>query len=285
MRRWKYLGRVWMVAAFGFMYVPIAVLIAFSFNESKSRNVWAGFSLRWYKNLLGDEMILQALGVSLVVAFASAIIATVLGTLAAIGVNNMSRRTRAVVLNLSYVPIVNPEIVTGVATMLLFVVLNGTISDVLTALLGHEVRVSFGIGTLLIAHVTFCLPYVLFNVSPKLRQMDVRMYEAALDLGCNPRQAFFKVVLPEIMPAIISAFLISLTYSIDDFIISYFNSGTVQTLPIAIYSMTKKRVSPEINALSTIMFVVILTIILAVNGVEAARDKRTARAARREARV
>ena len=285
MRRWKYLGRVWMVAAFGFMYVPIAVLIAFSFNESKSRNVWAGFSLRWYKNLLGDEMILQALGVSLVVAFASAIIATVLGTLAAIGVNNMGRRTRAVVLNLSYVPIVNPEIVTGVATMLLFVVLNGTISDVLTALLGNEVRVSFGIGTLLIAHVTFCLPYVLFNGSPKLRQMDVRMYEAALDLGCNPRQAFFKVVLPEIMPAIISAFLISLTYSIDDFIISYFNSGTVQTLPIAIYSMTKKRVSPEINALSTIMFVVILTIILAVNGVEAARDKRTARAARREARV
>lgn len=285
MRRWKYLGRVWMVAAFGFMYVPIAVLIAFSFNESKSRNVWAGFSLRWYKNLLGDEMILQALGVSLVVAFASAIIATVLGTLAAIGVNNMSRRTRAVVLNLSYVPIVNPEIVTGVATMLLFVVLNGTISDVLTALLGNEVRVGFGIGTLLIAHVTFCLPYVLFNVSPKLRQMDVRMYEAALDLGCNPRQAFFKVVLPEIMPAIISAFLISLTYSIDDFIISYFNSGTVQTLPIAIYSMTKKRVSPEINALSTIMFVLILTIILAVNGVEAARDKRTARAARREARV
>ena len=285
MRRWKNLGRVWMVAVFGFMYVPIAVLIAFSFNESKSRNVWAGFSLRWYKNLLGDEMILQALGVSLVVAFASAIIATVLGTLAAIGVNNMSRRRRAVVLNLSYVPIVNPEIVTGVATMLLFVVLNGGISKVLTALLGQEVRVGFGIGTLLIAHVTFCLPYVLFNVSPKLRQMDVRMYEAALDLGCNPRQAFFKVVLPEIMPAIISAFLISLTYSIDDFIISYFNSGTVQTLPMAIYSMTKKRVSPEINALSTIMFVVILAIILSVNGVEAAREKRTARAARREARV
>ena len=285
MRRWKNLGRVWMVAVFGFMYVPIAVLIAFSFNESKSRNVWAGFSLRWYKNLLGDEMILQALGVSLVVAFASAIIATVLGTLAAIGVNNMSRRRRAVVLNLSYVPIVNPEIVTGVATMLLFVVLNGGISKVLTALLGQEVRVGFGIGTLLLAHVTYCLPYVLFNVSPKLRQMDVRMYEAALDLGCNPRQAFFKVVLPEIMPAIISAFLISLTYSIDDFIISYFNSGTVQTLPIAIYSMTKKRVSPEINALSTIMFVVILAIILSVNGVEAAREKRTARAARREARV
>ena len=282
MRRWKNLGRVWMVAVFGFMYVPIAVLIAFSFNESKSRNVWAGFSLRWYKNLLGDEMILQALGVSLVVAFASAIIATVLGTLAAIGVNNMSRRRRAVVLNLSYVPIVNPEIVTGVATMLLFVVLNGGISKVLTALLGQEVRVGFGIGTLLIAHVTFCLPYVLFNVSPKLRQMDVRMYEAALDLGCNPRQAFFKVVLPQLTPAILSAFLISLTYSIDDFIISYFTSGTMQTLPIAIYSMTKKKVSPEINALSAIMFVVILTIILAANAVDSAKERRLRRAARAE---
>lgn len=280
MRRWKYLGRVWMVAAFGFMYVPIAVLIAFSFNESKSRNVWAGFSLRWYKNLLGDEMILQALGVSLVVAFASAIIATVLGTLA----GHWREQHEPPHPRRGAEPFVCAHCQPrnchrGVATMLLFVVLNGTISDVLTALLGNEVRVGFGIGTLLIAHVTFCLPYVLFNVSPKLRQMDVRMYEAALDLGCNPRQAFFKVVLPEIMPAIISAFLISLTYSIDDFIISYFNSGTVQTLPIAIYSMTKKRVSPEINALSTIMFVVILTIILAVNGVEAARDKRTARAA------
>ena len=126
----------------------------------------------------------------------------------------------------------------------------------------------FGFGTLLIAHITFCVPYVIFNVAPKLRRMDVRMYEAALDLGCNPRQAFFKVVLPELMPAILSAFLISLTYSIDDFIISYFSCGTLQTLPIAIYSMTRKKVSPEINALSTIMFVAILCIILVSNALE-----------------
>lgn len=280
MRRGRMLSRVWMVVVFGFMYVPIAVLIAFSFNESKSRSQWAGFSLKWYQNLFHNEMILKSLGVSLAVALVSAVVATGLGTLAAIGIEGMSRKARGAVMTLSYVPVVNPEIVTGVSTMLLFVVCNGKLSEWLTALLGHEVRIGFGIGTLLITHVTFCLPYVLFNVSPKLRQMDVRMYEAALDLGCNPTQAFFKVVLPEITPAILSAFLICLTYSIDDFIISYFNSGTVQTLPIAIYSMTKKRVSPEINALSAIMFVVILAIILTANGVDAAREKRLRRASR-----
>lgn len=284
MKRGTVLKRVYMVAVFGFMYIPIAVLIAFSFNESKSRSVWAGFSFKWYQNLFQNDMILKSLGVSLIIAFASATIATVLGTLAAIGINNMGRRARGAVMTLSYVPVVNPEIVTGVSTMLLFVVCNNKLSEWLTALLGQEVRISFGVLTLLITHITFCLPYVLFNVSPKLRQMDVRMYEAALDLGCNPRQAFFKVVLPEITPAVISAFLISLTYSIDDFIISYFNSGTVQTLPIAIYSMTKKRVSPEINALSAIMFVVILAIILAANAFDVAKERRLARALRRTER-
>ncbi len=284
MKRGTVLKRVYMVAVFGFMYIPIAVLIAFSFNESKSRSVWAGFSFKWYQNLFQNDMILKSLGVSLVIAFASATIATVMGTLAAIGINNMGRKARGAVMTLSYVPVVNPEIVTGVSTMLLFVVCNNKLSEWLTALLGQEVRISFGILTLLITHITFCLPYVLFNVSPKLRQMDVRMYEAALDLGCNPRQAFFKVVLPEITPAIISAFLISLTYSIDDFIISYFNSGTVQTLPIAIYSMTKKRVSPEINALSAIMFVVILAIILGANAFDVAKERRLARALRRTER-
>ena len=284
MKRGTILKRVYMVAVFGFMYIPIAVLIAFSFNESKSRSVWAGFSFKWYQNLFQNDMILTSLGVSLAIAFASATIATVMGTLAAIGINNMGRKARGAVMTLSYVPVVNPEIVTGVSTMLLFVVCNNKLSEWLTALLGQEVRISFGILTLLITHITFCLPYVLFNVSPKLRQMDVRMYEAALDLGCNPRQAFFKVVLPEITPAIISAFLISLTYSIDDFIISYFNSGTVQTLPIAIYSMTKKRVSPEINALSAIMFVVILAIILGANAFDVAKERRLARALRRTER-
>lgn len=281
MKHGKFAKRVYMVAVFGFLYIPIAVLIAFSFNESKSRAVWGGFSLKWYQNLFQNEMILTSLAVSLVVAFVSAAVATVLGTLAAVGINNMSRRARGAVMTLSYVPVVNPEIVTGVSTMLLFVVFNEQLSRMLTALLGAEVHLTFGIITLLITHITFCLPYALFNVSPKLRQMDIHMYEAALDLGCTPRQAFFKVVLPEIMPAVISAFLISLTYSIDDFIISYFNSGTVQTLPIAIYSMTKKRVSPEINALSAILFIVILAIILAANAFDSAKEKRLEKMMRR----
>ena len=263
--------------------LPIAVLIAFSFNESKSRTVFTGFTFKWYQNLFHNDMVLKSLGVSLGVAFAAACIATVVGTLAAIGISSMNKRARGAVMAVSYVPVVNPEIITGVSLMLLFVVFNRQVSAALSWLLQREVDFQgFGLGTLLIAHITFCLPYVIFNVSPKLRQLDPAVYDAALDLGCNPRQAFFKVVLPQLTPAILSAFLISLTYSIDDFIISYFTSGTMQTLPIAIYSMTKKKVSPEINALSAIMFVVILTIILAANAVDSAKERRLRRAARAE---
>ena len=263
--------------------LPIAVLIAFSFNESKSRTVFTGFTFKWYQNLFHNDMVLKSLGVSLGVAFAAACIATVVGTLAAIGISSMNKRARGAVMAVSYVPVVNPEIITGVSLMLLFVVFNRQVSAALSWLLQREVDFQgFGLCTLLIAHITFCLPYVIFNVSPKLRQLDPAVYDAALDLGCNPRQAFFKVVLPQLTPAILSAFLISLTYSIDDFIISYFTSGTMQTLPIAIYSMTKKKVSPEINALSAIMFVVILTIILAANAVDSAKERRLRRAARAE---
>lgn len=281
MRKSHFFKNAYLCALFGFLYMPIAVMITFSFNESKSRSVFTGFTLDWYKNLFHNEMILKSLAVSLGIAFASAIFATLLGTMASIGINNMKKRTRGAVLTLSYVPVVNPEIVTGVALMMLFVVFNNGISAILSAILQTEVIFNgFGIGTLLIAHITFCVPYVIFNVSPKLRQMDIRIYEAALDLGCNHSQAFFKVVLPEIMPAVLSSFLICLTYSIDDFIISYFTSGNVQTLPIAIYSMTKKKVSPEINALSAIMFVVILSIILISNGVQSTKEKRIERATR-----
>ena len=285
MRRLKACGRVYLCVMFAFLYLPIAVLIAFSFNESKSRVVFTNFTFKWYGELFHNDMILKSLAVSLVIAFASAAIATVVGTLAAVGVNGMSRRARSAVMVLSYVPVINPEIITGVSLMLLFVVGNEKISAVLSALLDAETSFNgFGMFTLLAAHITFCLPYVLFNVSPKLRKMDVRVYEAALDLGCNPRQAFFKVVLPELTPAILSAFLICLTYSIDDFIISYFTSGTVQTLPIAIYSMTRKKVSPEINALSAILFAVILTIILVSNALDSAKERRLDRAARAEER-
>ena len=254
------LQRTYIILIFCFMYLPIAVMIAFSFNESKSRANFTGFTLDWYKSLFQNEMILSALGLSLVLALFSSVAAPVLGTLATIGTHPMSRRSQLIVNNISYVPVVNPEIITGVSLMLLFVMAQNFG-------LGGDGGL-FGWPTLLIAHITFNVPYVLFNVGPKLRQLDPSLYNAALDLGCTPRQAFFKVILPQLTPAILSAFLICLTYSIDDFMISYFNSGTMQTLPIAIYSMTRKKVSPEINALSAVMFCVILAIILISNAAD-----------------
>ena len=270
------LMRTYVILVFCFMYLPIAVMIAFSFNESKSRSNFTGFTLGWYKSLFHNEMILSALGLSLVVALIAAVVATVVGTAAAIGINAMGKRSQAVINNISYMPVVNPEIITGVSLMLLFVVVKDGIAWANQNLGWTLPENIFGLPTLLIAHISFCLPYVIFNVSPKLRQLDVRVYEAALDLGCNPKQAFFKVVLPELAPAILSAFLICLTYSIDDFLISYFTSGTTQTLPIVIYSMTRKKVSPEINALSTVMFLVILAIILFYNYLDGRREARKA---------
>ena len=270
------LQRVYLVLLFSFMYVPIAVMAVFSFNESKSRTIFTGFTFKWYKSLFHNEMILSALGLSLVVALIAAVVATVVGTAAAIGINAMGKRSQAVINNISYMPVVNPEIITGVSLMLLFVVAKDGIAWANQNLGWALPENIFGLPTLLIAHISFCLPYVIFNVSPKLRQLDARVYEAALDLGCNPKQAFFKVVLPELAPAILSAFLICLTYSIDDFLISYFTSGTTQTLPIVIYSMTRKKVSPEINALSTVMFLVILAIILVYNYLDGRREARKA---------
>lgn len=267
------LMRTYIIMVFGFLYLPIAVLIAYSFNESKSRTVFSGFTLDWYRSLFHNEMILSALGLSLVLALVSSVVATVLGTLATIGINSMSRKAQLVINNISYVPVVNPEIITGVSLMLLFVLCN-------KFGLGGENGL-FGWTTLLISHITFNVPYVIFNVGPKLRQLDPSLYNAALDLGCTPRQAFFKVIMPQLSPAIVSAFLICLTYSIDDFIVSYFNSGTKQTLTTAIYSMTRKKVSPEINALSAIMFLVILAIILISNYADSRAYKKTQAAIRK----
>ena len=209
------------------------------------------------------------------VALISAIIATVLGTAASLGIASMGRKSRLLVTNITYIPVVNPEIITGISLMLLFVAYQRFAGGL--DFLPDNIM---GLPTLLIAHIAFNVPYVIFNVTPKLKQLDIKLYEAALDLGCDPKQAFFKVILPEISPAILSAFLICLTYSIDDFMISYFNCGTVETLPIAIYSMTRKKVSPEIYALSTIMFVVILTIILVSNAMESRGYRRDQRALR-----
>ena len=268
----RLLQRTYLILIFCFMYLPIAVMILFSFNESKSRALWTGFTLGWYKSLFHNDMILSALALSLVLALVSSVIATVLGTLATIGINSMGRKTQLLINNISYVPVVNPEIITGVSLMLLFVMAQ-------RFGVGGEGGV-FGWPTLMIAHITFNVPYVIFNVGPKLRQLDPSIYNAALDLGCTPKQAFFKVIMPQLTPAILSAFLICLTYSIDDFMISYFNSGTMQTLPIAIYSMTRKKVSPEINALSAVMFIVILSIILISNHLDSIQYKRAQTAVR-----
>lgn len=239
-----------------FLYAPIAVLIVFSFNSSKSRALWMGFTLDWYKKVFTNDMILSSLANTIIIAVISTIFATIIGTLAAIGINAMNRWVKSLVLNITYMPIINPEIVTGVSLMLLFVFIRDRMG----------VPLEMGFITLVLAHITFSIPYVILNVLPKLRQMDKNIYDAALDLGCSPTLAFVKVVIPEIMPGIVSGFLMAFTFSLDDFIISYFVSGTsFSTLPITIYAMTRKKVSPEINALSTMIFLVVLLVLAVSN--------------------
>ncbi|MBQ9902399.1 MAG: ABC transporter permease [Clostridia bacterium] len=251
----KILSKIYTGLIFLFLYAPIVVLIIFSFNQSKSRSVWKGFSLRWYENLFRDHMILEALWTSIEVAVIAAIVSTVIGTAAAVGLKKMNKGLRSVMLTLNNIPMVNPDIVTGISMMLLFVAVFST-----TGLFRP------GFGTLVAAHITFCIPYVILSVLPKLNQMNPSIYEAAQDLGCPPFLAFMKVVLPEIMPGIITGMMMAFTLSLDDFVISYFTSGsTAQTLPMVIYSMTKRRISPKINALSALMFVIVLTLLVVIN--------------------
>lgn len=250
-----------MTLIFVFLYAPIFVLVAFSFNNSKSRVVWSGFTFKWYSILFENQEILSAFYNTLIIASAAAVIATVLGTAAAVGIIKSKKWSRQIIMNVTNLPMINPEIVTGVSLMLLFVFLYN-----------HFGILKPGILTLILAHATFCLPYVILSVIPKLRQMDENIYEAAMDLGCHPLQAFLKVVLPQITPGIITGMIISFTMSIDDFVISYFTSGTTQTLPIAVYSMTRKIVSPEINALSTVLFLVVFVLLIVIN-LRQAKDK------------
>lgn len=252
----KLVSRLYTVLIFLFLYAPILVLIVFSFNdtETSSRTVFSGFSLRWYQKLFEDRLILEALRNTLFIAVVAALVSTALGTLAAVAISGMKKLPRRVFMDITNFPMVNPEIVTGVSLMLLFVFAVG--------LFGGR---SLGMGSLIASHITFCLPYVILSVLPKLRQMDPNLYEAAQDLGCPPAQAFFRVVLPEILPGVVTGLIMSFTLSIDDFVISYFTSGTTQTLPIYIYSMTRKRVSPEINALSTVLFLVVMALLIVVN--------------------
>jgi len=254
-------GRVYTALIMFFLYAPILVLIVFSFNSSKSRTIWTGFTFDWYRQLFSDAPILNSFYTTITVSVIAAVVATVAGTFAAVGFFNMRRRWRSPLMSVNNIPMINADIVTGVAMCLLFVSV------------GSILKLSLGFGTLLIAHITFNIPYVILSVMPKLHQLDENLVDAAMDLGCTWMKAFRRVIVPEIMPGIINGLIIAFTMSIDDFVISYFTAGSnVMTLSMQIYSMTRKRVSPEINALSTILFASILALLLVVNVRQSRQD-------------
>ena len=269
-------SKIYMYILYTFLYLPILVLIVFSFNQSKSRANWTGFTLHWYADLFRDERILTSLMNTVIVAVCASVLATILGTMAALGIHSMKKTGKAILMGATYIPVINPEIIMGISLMILF------------RFFVTHTAFQFGFATLILAHISFDVPYVIYNVLPKLRAMNPNLVEAAQDLGCSPRQAFFKAVIPEIMPGIFSGFLMALTYSVDDFVVSYFTSGTnVETLSVTIESMTRVKVSPKINALSAIIFVVIATILIVKNILEnrkMRRDLALSRAALKEAR-
>lgn len=265
MRNRRIPSRLFTILVYVFLYAPIVLLIVFSFNATKSNRVWGGFSLQWYEELFQNARLLGALRTTLILSVLAAVIATILGTAAAIGFYSMRRRARGVCLAVNNIPLTNADIITGVSMMLLFVFAIGAFNgSFLSDLLGIQWKTGF--GTLLIAHITFNAPYVILSVMPKLRQLDPNIYEAAQDLGASGFLAFRKVILPEIMPGVLNGLIIAFTMSIDDFVISYFTKGTgVTTLAVEIYTMVKRPITPEINALSTLMFLVVLALLLTVN--------------------
>lgn len=244
------LKRIYIGLIFLFLYAPIFTLIVLSFNASKTRAKWDGFSFKWYISLFENEAIIQALQNTLIIAFLSALIATVLGTMACISLQSMKRKTRAVLIGITNIPMLNAEIVTGISLMLLFISLG----------------VTFGFTTILLAHITFNIPYVILSVMPRMKQLNPSTYEAALDLGASQLQAFFKVVFPDILPGIISGFFMAFTMSLDDFIITHFTKGPgIDTLSTKIYTEVRKGIKPEMYSLSTIIFVTVLVLMLLVN--------------------
>lgn len=246
--------KIYLYLIFLFLYAPIVVLVVYSFNESKSRGRWGGFTLKWYFELFQDRDLVSPLYNTLLIAFLSSIIAVVFGTAAAIGIHNMKKIKKAFVMNLTYIPVLNPDIVTGVSLMLLFIFVRPLIN------------LNLGFTTMLLAHITFNIPYVILSVMPKLKQLNKNMYEAALDLGATPVRAFMKVIIPEIMPGIVTGFLLAFTLSIDDFVISFFTTSSgVSNLSIYVYSMARRGINPKINALSTLMFITVLALLLIVN--------------------
>ncbi len=245
-----FLKRFYLTVMLIFMYLPIGALIIFSFNESKSMAKWTGFSLHWYEQLFSDPAIAEAVWVTISIAIIASLTATFIGTLAAVGIDNYRRKSKNLMVNLTYIPMVNAEIVTGISLLLLFIFFN----------------IPRGYWTMLLAHITFDMPFVIFSVLPKLRQMDPGTYEAALDMGAKPAYAVRKVIMPQITPGIVTGFLLAFTMSFDDFMISFFTSqGTTQNLSTYIYSMARVGINPMINALSAIMFVVVIALLLVIN--------------------
>lgn len=268
----KVMSRIYLALIFAFLYSPLFVMMLISFNSGTSTTQMQGLSLKWYKEIMSDHATLDAFRNTLVLSVLASIIATVIGTLAAVGIHKMrSRRLRRAVMTVTNIPMMNPDIVTGISLMLLFVFA--------ARLLHMETALSF--YSLLIAHITFCLPYVILTVLPKLRQMDASIPEAAQDLGCTPLMSFFKVELPVIMPAIWTSMIMSFTLSFDDFVISNFTSGSsYETLTIHIYSMIKKSVKPDIYSLSTMIFFAVLVLLIIYNLNEGADERKALRAKR-----
>lgn len=267
----KILSRLYVSLIIFFLYAPVLVMIAFSFNSSSSVWVFTGFSLKWYAGLVSDTTMLTALLHTIIIAVLSAVISTVLGTAAAVGIMALRKKiTAKLVMSVTQIPMMNADIVTGISLMLLFIFIG--------RLIGLDE--SLGFFTVLTAHITFNLPYVILSVMPKLKQTDPHLQEAALDLGCTPFKAFFKVVLPSISAGIATGFIMAFTLSLDDFVISYFTCGHYQTLPIIIYNMTKKSVTPDTYALSTLIFIAIFTLLILYNVLQSRAERKISRKAR-----
>ncbi|MBO4310226.1 MAG: ABC transporter permease [Lachnospiraceae bacterium] len=244
------LKKIYIALIFIFLYAPMAVLIVLSFNSSKSRSKWGGFTFKWYAKLLSDSSIMEALITTLSLALLSALIATFIGTIAAIAMTGMKKSTRTLMMGITNIPMLNAEIVTGISLMLLFIFFN----------------VKFGFTTILLAHISFNIPYVILSVLPRIKQLNPSAYEAAMDLGASPFKAFFKVVFPDILPGVFSGMLMAFTMSIDDFIITHFTKGAgVDTLSTKIYSQVRKGIDPKMYALSSVIFITVLALLILIN--------------------
>lgn len=255
------LKKIYITLIILFLYAPIGILIVLSFNESRTRAKWGGFTFKWYIALFQNEEILRALFNTMLIAFVSSLAATVIGTVACVAMMSMKRRTKSILMGITNIPMLNADIVTGISLMLLYISLG----------------IRFGMGTILLSHITFNIPYVILSVMPRVRQLNLSTYEAALDLGASHLTAFFKVILPDLLPGILSGFLMAFTMSLDDFIITHFTKGVgVDTLSTKIYTEIKKGIKPEMYALSALIFITVLTLLVLINLSPSDKNKKKA---------